>query len=297
MEKEIISKYQEAGRVWKNVIGLARKKTKEGILLFELAEEIEGAIRSEKAEPGFPINLSINEEAAHFTPKWNDTYALKESDVLKIDIGVSVEGYICDGAITINLDNKHAKQIEANELALENALKIIGFGKSPSLIGKEIEDTLKAKGFEPIYNLGGHGLERFEIHGYPNIPNHYKKGLEELEEGAIAIEPFASTGKGNVGESPNVEIFGFAEKKLLRNPHARKLMSFVDKYQGLPFAERWLRKESGLSEFEVTIALRELLKSQAFQGFPGLKEEKNTIVTQAEKSVLVLEDKTIVLGE
>jgi methionyl aminopeptidase len=219
---------------------------------------------------------------------------------MKVDIGVHVDGYICDGAITINLDNKHAKQIEANELALSNAISVAEYGKPVERIGAEIERTLKEKGFNPIYNLGGHGLGKNNIHSAPSIPNHSGGSEDELEEGAIAIEPFASTGRGHVSEIQNVEIFSLEKTFGVRNPISRKLIEIMKTYEGLPFAERWLRKETtkqNISDFQITLSLKELMKAGCVHSYPGLKETKGTIVTQVEKSVLILEDKTLVLGE
>ncbi len=297
MEEKIIKNYKEAASAWKKAIHLAEKEVKEGISLFDLAEKIEKKIIEEGCGIAFPANLSINEEAAHFTPKYNDEYLLKKSDLLKIDIGAHKEGYICDGAITINLDNKHAKQIEANELALENAVSVTKFGVQIDKIGKEIEDTLKEKGFKPVYNLGGHGLDKFDIHAWPSIPNHSNASSVELEEGAIAIEPFSSTGEGFVSEAAQVEIFSLNEGRNVRNIHARKILEQAKKFEGLPFAERWLRKETKLNEFQFNLGLRELMKADVFKTYAGLKETQGKMVTQVEKSLLILENKVIVLGE
>lgn len=296
MESEIIKKYESASKVWKSAINFAQKKCKEGKSLLELANEVETHIKENGAGNAFPINLSINEEAAHFTPKYNDIYLLKESDVLKIDVGVQVDGYICDGAITVNLDNKFTKQIEANELALSNAISVSEYGKPIEKIGATIESTLKEKGFNPVYNLGGHGLGKYNIHDAPSIPNHAGGSSEELKEQAIAIEPFASNGKGKVSEAQSVEIFSLKKTYGVRNTNAREILKLCEKYQGLPFAERWLRKESKLSELNFTFGLRELMKAGCLEMHSGLKETKATI-TQVEKSLLILEDKIIVLGE
>ena len=300
METSILNNYKKAASVWRKAINTAQKKAKEGTNLFEFAEEIEGLIVSEGAACAFPLNLSLNEEAAHFTPKWKDTITLKESDLLKIDVGEHVDGYICDGAISINLDNKHAKQIEANELALKNAISVAEYGKPVERIGAEIERTLKEKGFNPVYNLGGHGLAKNDIHAQPSIPNHAGGSEDKLEEGAIAIEPFASSGRGMVSETQHVEIFAIEKTFGVRNPYARKLIEVSKKFGEMPFAERWVRKETeklGIEEFQVTVGLKELMKAGCFHTYPGLKESKGSMVTQVEKSLLILEDKTIVLGE
>ena len=298
METKEINNYKSAARVWKQAINKA-SKIKEGKSLLDFANEIEKEIISEGCGLAFPINLSLNEEAAHYTPNWDktDDRSLRVSDVLKIDIGVHKEGYICDGAMTVNLDNVHAKQIEANELALSNSISVAKFGNKIDLIGKAIEDTLKEKGFNPVYNLGGHGLEKFDIHAWPSLPNHNNNSSYELEEGAIAIEPFASTGDGFVSESAQVDIFSLNEGKNVRNVHGRKLLAIAKTYEGLPFAERWLKAKSDLDDFQFNLGLRELMKTDVFKTYPGLKETQGNIVTQVEKSLLILEDKTIVLGE
>jgi methionyl aminopeptidase len=298
METKEIDDYKTAGRVWKETIKKAKKEAKEGIKLFDLVNKIEGFIL-EEAGLAFPTNLSINEQAAHYTPNWKkeEDRELKKEDVLKIDIGVHVNGRICDGAITINLNNKHAKQIEANELALENAISKAKFGGTVAEIGKEIEDTLKEKGFNPVYNLGGHGLGEYDIHSWPSLPNHDNESTVKLEEGAIAIEPFSSTGDGFVHEDSRVEIFALNEGKNVRNMYGRKILSVAKEFSGLPFAERWLKEKSGLEDFQFNVGLREIMKANCFENFPGLKETQGKIVTQIEKSMLILEDKTIVLGE
>jgi len=300
METSVLNSYKKAGVIWANAIKLAQKKAKTDTLLFDLAEEVEKYILSEGAQIAFPINLSVNEQAAHYTPKYKDIQTLKESDLLKIDIGVAVDGYICDGAITINLNNEHAKEIEANELALNNAISVANYGKPVERIGAEIEKTLKEKGFNPVYNLGGHGLGKNNIHSYPSIPNHAGGSSDKIENDmALAIEPFASTGKGQVGEDASVEIFSLSEKKGVRNPTARQIITIAEKYEGRPFAERWIRQEleGKASEFNITMGLRELLKTKALHAYHGLKEGKGTWVTQVEKTVLIIDEKTIVLGE
>lgn len=298
MESSILNNYKKAASAWKSTINLAQKKAKEGKSLLELASEIENKIIEEECKIAFPVNLSINEEAAHYTPNWKkeEDTKLKESDVLKIDIGTHYKGYICDGAITINLDNSHAKQIEANEIALENAISVANYNSTPDAIGKEIENTLKEKGFNPVYNLGGHGLDKFEVHATPSIPNHSNSSKENLKECVIAIEPFSSTGKGFVSEGATVEIFALKEGNV-RNQYARKLIEIAKKYNELPFAERWLKNDSQMNDFQFNLGMREILKANCFETFAGLKETKGQIVTQVEKSLIILENEVIVLGE
>lgn len=300
MDSSEFKSYKKAGEVWAKAIKYAQKKAKEGILLFDLAEGIEKLIIEEGAQIGFPVNLSINEQAAHYTPKFKDTLTLNLSDVLKIDIGAAVDGFICDGAITINLDNKHAKQIEANELALANAISVAKLGTPVEKLGAEIEHTLKKEGFNPVYNLGGHGVSKNNIHDWPSVPNHAGGSSDKLIEGvAVAIEPFASSGVGNVTDDVSVEIFSLIAKKGVRNPASKQILNLLDKFEGRPFAERWIRKEldGKVSDFNITLGIKELMKNGIIHPYPGLKESKGVIVTQVEKTILIYDEKTIILGE
>jgi methionyl aminopeptidase len=297
METKEINNYKEAAKVWKATINLAKKEVKSGIKLYDLANKLEKNIIDNDCGIAFPTNLSVNEKAAHYVPTHNDEQVLEDSDLLKVDIGVHKNGFICDGAISVNLDNTHAKQIEANELALENAISVAKYGVTVDKIGAEIENTLKKAGFNPIYNLGGHGLDKFDIHSHPSIPNHANASSVELEEGAIAIEPFSSTGDGFIHEDVQVEIFMVNKGKNVRNTYGRKILEIAKTYDNLPFAERWLREKSKLNEFGFTIGLKELMKADVLKTFPGLKETSGKFTTQVEKSLLILEDKTIVLGE
>ena len=305
MDKKEFEKYESAGIIWKKVEKKTGKIVRPGRKLVEIAVELEKAIIDVGKEEGikdaglaFPVNLSRNEEAAHATPSGNDESVLLESDVLKVDIGVQVDGYIADGAITFNFSNSFAKMIEANQKALENALSIAKPGVEVWKIGREIEQAIKKSGYSPIQNLSGHGLAQFEPHASPSIPNIENKDNRKIEDGkAFAIEPFASTGRGIVHEGTTTEIFSLKEAKPVRNAHARALLEHIaEKYATLPFAERWIEKQAKLSDFQRKIALRELLKSNCLTSYPVLKEEQGKIVTQAEKTIVVFEGKVTVIN-
>ncbi len=304
MEKKEFENYINAGKIWKIAAKKAEKIVKPGRKLLDIAVEMEKAINDigkvegiKQAKPAFPVNLSRNEEAAHSTPSENDESTLAETDVLKLDIGVQVDGYIADGAITFNFSNSFSKMIEANQKALENALSIIKPGAEIGKIGREIEQTLKKAGFVPVQNLSGHGLGKFEQHASPTIPNIDNRDSRKIEEGmAFAVEPFASTGKGTVHESGKAEIFSLKEAVPVRNEHARILLEHIAKnYLTMPFAERWIA-QTKMSGFQRKIALRELLKAGILRAYPVLKEEAGKIVTQAEKTVVIFEEKVTIIN-
>ncbi|MDO8647504.1 MAG: M24 family metallopeptidase, partial [Candidatus Diapherotrites archaeon] len=171
MKKQEFECYIKAGKIATKVKANARKHAKVGMKLLDLAECIEKEIIEEGGKPAFPVNLSANNVAAHYTPKINDELEIQENDVLKIDIGVHVEGFIADCACTVDFSGKNQKLVEASEKALENALTLVKPGLEIGKIGEEIEKTIKSFGFNPVYNLSGHGLAKYETHAFPTIPN------------------------------------------------------------------------------------------------------------------------------
>ncbi len=300
MEKEEAEKYILAGQITKTVVSKAKKDIKVGQKLLEIALNIEKSVEGigeGKAKHAFPVNLSINENAAHFTPGTGCELVLKESDVLKVDIGCHIDGFICDTAFTLNFDNSHAKMIETAELALKEGLKVVADKAELGKIGEVIEKTIKEKGFNPIQNLSGHGLEEYEAHASPSIPNIASGNPKQLEDGnAYALEPFATDGEGYVKEGMQSEIFALEKPVLVRNIYARKMLEVIaEEYQTLPFALRWIEEKLKLPEFQQKVAIRELLRARAIRSFPVLHEQPGKIVTQAEKSFILFDGKVTVL--
>jgi len=297
LEKEEIEKYVKAGRILWEAQQFARKELQPNCNLFEAVEKIEEFILKKGASCAFPVNLSLNENAAHQTPDWNDSIELNEEDVLKVDIGTHVDGRVADASFTINHSGKWNELIKATELALEKAFDLLD--KNPTLgeIGQEIEAVISSKGFKPIQNLTGHGLAPFEQHAPPSIPNIKSQDNRRFENGkAYAIEPFASNGDGFVREALKSGIFQIEEPRPVRNAYARKILEFAsENYKTLPFAERWLHRELKMSDFALKIGLKQLLKEKVIKSFPILREKKNAVVAQAENSFIKTENKIIKL--
>lgn len=294
MEKKQRSLYIKSGSILSSALKFAQKNVKEGTSLLSLCEKIEKFIEEEGGLPAFPVNVSINHLAAHFTPSFDSKDVFTDKDVAKIDIGVHIDGCITDSAVTIDLSGEHGKMLEASQNALDTALSAAKPGIGVGKLGETIEKEIQKKGFKPIQNLCGHGIEEWVAHASPSIPNTYSKDNRELEEGKVyAIEPFATDGEGFVHEGVQAEIFGFDEKKPIRSLTGRKIIDLVEKeYRTLPFAERWVVKKMKMSEFERKTALRELLQKKSVHAYPVLKEIEGKTVTQAETTILV-EDKDI----
>ena len=293
MEPDEREKYLEAGKIAAKVREESKNMIKPGVKLLDVAERIEQRIRELGGEPAFPVNISVNHIAAHYTPEANDTSVFNEGDLVKIDIGVHIDGYIGDTAVSVLIGNdEEAKRlIEASETALKKAIEAVKPGTNVGEIGGIIEKTVTEFGFKPVRNLTGHGLARFDLHAPPQIPNVGIESAYELKKGeVIAIEPFATTGSGFVREEERTMIFTITSANLMtRNFEARRILEFAAKRGFLPFTKRWLN----LDEIKLRFALRELMIKNVLYEYPVLSDVKGCKVAQAEHTIIVDEQPVI----
>lgn len=288
---EDIEAFREAGRL----AGKIREESKALIMvgesLLDVAETIEKMIFDEGAKPAFPVNISINDIAAHYTPEFGSEATLTDTDLVKVDMGLDLNGALSDTAYTIDLGGQNGPLVEASEKALEKAIASIKAGMIVGEIGGIIEDTIKGYGFKPISNLSGHMIKSNELHAGVEIPNIRTNDNYELKEGEIfAVEPFATNGQGHVEDLEAVEIFSIYAPSKIRMRQSRKIVEFViSNYGMLPFAERWIRNEFK-SKLLVSASLRELLENHFIRGYPVLREASRGLVAQTEHTILVKEN-------
>ncbi len=284
----------KAGRITGRVREYAKKKLREGVRILDYAEEIEKRIKDEGAGMAFPPNISINEYAAHDTASYEDARVFRKGMVVKVDLGAEINGAIGDSAFTKEIKtNKYKKLIKCSKEALNNSIGIIKPGVKIREIGRIISETIKSYDYHPIINLGGHGLEKYTQHSGLFIPNYDNGNNRELEKGqVIAIEPFATTGKGRVINSNKVKIYNLVKSRPVRSGNARKILKhIVNNYKTLPFTKRWLHKE--FSKSEIIFGLRELVKKKIIHEYSLLKEESDGIVSQFEHTIII-EDEPVI---
>jgi methionyl aminopeptidase len=260
---------------------------KEGAKFIDIADKIEAKIISLGGKPGFPCDVSVNYIAAHDCPLFNDERVIKKGDLVKLDIGVHVDGAVTDTAVTVEAGtNKNKKLIEAGEKALDEAIKLAKPGVKVNEIGKKIQEVIQSYGFSPIVNLSGHGVGEYEVHTKPTIPNHDNGDETVLKKGdKIAIEPFATTGEGKVIEGKDSEVYEIMNPKNTRNRIARDVLKFIlEEYQQLPFCSRWLIKKFGL---KAKLALKLLERDEIIKQFKQLPEGSKGLVSQAEHTLIV----------
>jgi len=288
MDDGVLENYVKAGKIASEVREHSKNIIKPGAKLFDIAEEIEHLIRKRGGEPAFPVNLSLNELAAHYTPYKGDETVIPEGAVIKIDVGVHIDGYVADTAHTLCFNEKLLPLVEASKAALNNALEKIKPGVLLSDLSAAINEAITSYGFNPVSNLTGHGLERYYLHAQPQVPNvKFNSDYRLSEDQVIAIEPFATNGSGRIKETEPTLIYMVVEDKPARNADARTIMRFASKFNGLPFAERWLPIPSRV---KIRIAMKELIERGAIHEYPPLKEIANGIVSQAEHTVIVRDE-------
>ncbi len=280
--------YIKAGKIAGEIREMARNKNWVGSTVYEICQEIEGQIKSRGAKCAFPVNTSINEVAAHYTAEPDDELTIKEDDLVKIDLGAQIDGWIADTAVTVNYDPQYDRLVQTAEEALHNAMAQIKDGVKASDIGRTIEKTIKQAGCAPIINLSGHSLEQYTIHAGKSIPNIWSIGSFSLsEKSAYACEPFVTTsdGLGFVKEGKIRNIFAMVSRKKTKNARADELLDFIwNNFNMLPFALRWIVTD--YEESEARELLDILIKKKAVQAYPVLVEGNGKRVAQAEHTFI-----------
>ncbi|RLI14202.1 MAG: type II methionyl aminopeptidase [Candidatus Hecatellales archaeon] len=297
LDEEEVEKLRLAGRIASQVRRWAEGRVKPGKPLIELCEEVEGEIRRRGGEPAFPCNLDINEVGAHYTPPPGEGAVIPEGALVKVDIGVHVEGYIADTAVSVCLSSEYGLLKEAAEEALEAGIETMKAGVKVSEVGFAIQKTIERLGLKPIRNLTGHSIGRYLIHTGKHIPNVGSMNGLKVEPGELyALEPFVTLrdAAGEVVSGPCGNIYRVSKRKLPKNGEARRLMQeILDSFSTLPFTFRWLTPRGNpkvLSE-----AFNLLLKQRYISCYSMLIERTGKPVAQAEHTVLVLRDGVEVL--
>lgn len=294
MDDAVYENYKRAGKIAAEALYYGVTLLKPGVRFLDVATAIETRIKDNHAGIAFPVNIARNTLAAHYSPRHDDTLTFKKGDVVKLDVGAHVNGYIADTAITIELETHvYDAMIKASSDALEKAIGVLHTGISLSEVGETIESTIIPYGYKPIDNLMGHGLDRFELHSGLSIPNvrGFGSKTKPKEDDVLAIEPFVTNGAGHVisAEGSNIYLCNNSLKaKFIRDSKTKILFEkMINTFKTLPFAERWcvdLFPDGG------GLALKKLSFLGLVKHYPQLVEAKGGMVTQKEHTVIVRED-------
>lgn len=289
---EPLEALREAGRIASKVRTSISRRVEVGMKLIDICDSVERWIRELGGEPAFPCNVDIDHVAAHYTSPMGDAASVPEGSLVKVDIGVHIDGYIADTAVTVCFEPRLEPLVEAAGAALDAGLRMVREGVRASEVGAVIERAMKARGVAPIRNLTGHKVTRYIVHAGSVIPNVASIDGHRLEAGEVyAVEPFTTLPEaaGEVVDGPPGHIYAFQKKRSVRGEAAKKMLKFIQRqYRTLPFASRWvLRRFPGP---EGRDAFAELVRSRCLHAYPQLIERSRRPVAQAEHTVIVTED-------
>jgi len=296
-DEEALEKFRLSGKILRETREEIKNFVREDTPIIEICEKAETLIREKGGKPAFPCNVSINEIAAHYTSPPNDNRRIPRKSIVKVDIGVHVYGYLTDTAVTICFNPEYKSLVDTAEQALKTAINNIRPEISTSKLGAIIEKTIKSRGFKPISNLTGHQVGRYLVHAGTSIPNVAQISFSKIKLGEVyAIEPFVTLpdAEGRVEGGEEATIFRFLKSKSLKNSYAKQLLKHIEEnFRTLPFAERWLQDVVPNEHYRK--AFQELLSSKTLMGYPIFIEASKKPVSQAEHTVLIVEDGCVTL--
>lgn len=281
-----IGLWQKAGRLAAESLAYGQPLIKPGVTYLSVAEHIETFVRNRGGLLAFPVNISINDVAAHDSPAPNDTRVFQSEDLVKLDVGVHIQGYIGDNALTVDLSGKRSKLCAAAKAALAAVIKLAVPGAPLRQLGEAIEATIANHGFHPIKNLGGHQMAPYNLHCGVFVPNFKNNDKKILEEGMVlAIEPFAAETCDKVKDGQGCNIFNLTAKKVKNINEIDPLYSVILARRKLPFCLRDLYKK--LPEPLVNQQGDALDRQKLLHFYPPLITQNGCLVAQFEHTVIV----------
>ena len=316
-EKKELEKYykykiesmRKAGECHKQIRKYAQTIIKPGIKLIDMVEKIENMLRFitnmnlTECGQAFPTGCSLNNVAAHYTPNKGDETILQYDDVMKLDFGTQINGYIIDSAFTVAFNPIYDNLLKASKEATTEGVKNAGIdvrlGELGGIIGEvlnsyEIEIKGKTHKIKAIKDLCGHTMDRYKIHGAKSVPLYRDDSSEtsnvKMEEGEFyAIETFATTGSGHVNEKhpwshymKKPEAFNNAK---IKSGQPKALFKYIDEhFSTMAFCPRWL-EESGYTGIDKS--LKYLCDHDLVEPYPPLADIEGCYTSQFEHSFML----------
>ncbi|PJF38558.1 MAG: type II methionyl aminopeptidase, partial [Phototrophicales bacterium] len=210
MDKQYVENAKTAGRIAAEALQYGASLIKPGASYHDVYAKIVDFIVDRGGFPAFPPQMSFDATAAHFMTSPTKDHVFS-SEIVKLDVGVAVNGVIGDNALTIDLSGKYGDLVLASREAIELVRKRVRVGLTLGEIGALIEDAIGERGFVPVRNLSGHGLGSYVIHTSPTVPNYDNGDSSPIVSGMhFACEPFATDGIGLIGEVGTAEIYSYS---------------------------------------------------------------------------------------
>jgi methionyl aminopeptidase len=291
----MIGSLREAGRIAAAAREAGARMIVVGARVLDVCAAVEDEIVRRGGRPAFPAQSSRNEVAAHYCPPPGDETRYADGDLAKLDLGVHVDGYVVDTAMSVSVGGhpEALRLIEATDAAIAAAIAVAGAGVPVERLSAAIEAAIRSHGASPVRNIGGHGVGRWTVHCPPPIPNVPESRSQLLVDGAaIAIEPFATHGSGLVVERGRAEVFRFDPRHPGDKAVLPGILDALRGLRGLPFSRRQL---AAFPLAAVDEALKVLAVVGALQAYAPLVEISGKPVAQTEHTLLIRENGVEVL--
>ncbi len=283
---EDLEALRRAGRITSEARDMGASLIVKGARLEDVANAVEEYIIEHGARPAFPVNISINDIAAHYTPTTGDKSRFEKGDLVKLDVGAHIDGFIGDTALTVEVGtNVYGAMIDATRKSLFIAIDMMAEGVPINAIGGAIASCIEASGYRPVVNLTGHQIKKYDLHAGLTIPNIDDGNKQRVEAGMVlAVEPFATDGAGRIKAGKPGNIYRVLRDHPIKDPNSKELFNQIKENFGtLPFCERWCTA----IEPKAKPLLNKLMRHGTISSYVTLREVKKGNVSQWEHTLLV----------
>lgn len=286
--------YLRAGLIHEEVCEKIKPFVKPGVSFLELARKIESAIAEyPEASLAFPVNIQVNNEV-HYSPLPDDTRTVAKDDVVKVDVGVHVNGYIADGAFSVSFHSEYKEMVSFTEEVLKKTLSGLKPGMKVSEIGRRLDEQMQGSEYKIIKNLMGHQVQQWDLHSAKSVAVYEDKNYSAVMEPgeAFAIEIFITDGDGFIHSSPKATIYAMKQMLMpVRDQKIKKLCKQIhEKRKTFPFSERYVVEHLGYSKIDFF----NLKNSGNIMSYPLLVERQGSKIAQFEDVIYIDKNDVII---
>ena len=293
----IPEQYRKSGKIVSEVMPLVQSAVSPGVKFLDVCDLVRREVESRGGRLAFPTGIGVNQVTAHYAPQDGDGSVFMEKDLVKVDFGVHVDGYVTDTSVSVTFNPDYNLLLEATQRALDEAIATARKETRTGEIGRAIHREAARFGFKTIENLTGHTVDRYTVHAGKSIPNLYMPGMQDLKRGDVfAIEPFLTLGSaaGYVVDAPSQTIFSIVARK---KTGVAELDAFAEKVweerKTLPFTPQWYSDEFGRNKIQGIVS--RLVAKRVLRAYPTLVEASDNPVAQFEHTMALDDGGLVVL--